>query len=110
MADSNGPFDAIITIATDNDESAALDVPPGSVSCLVEVPTITSATVTLEVSSDGTNFFELYSVDNTKQGRTSASTGDFFQPFLLFSWVKQLKVKTGAGQAANRTFRVSFLR
>lgn len=110
MADFASPTNAVITIASDDDLSAAVDVPPGSTTCLVEVPALTSAAVTLQVSFDGTTFLDLYSIENTQQGRTTASTGSFMQPFVFFGWVKQLKVKTGAGQAANRTFKVSFIR
>ena len=109
MADFAGPFNNVI--ADEGTLSAALDVPRGSVSCLVEVPTIDSAAITLQASFDGTTFRDLYNIDNTQQGRTTASTGSFFQPFLLFGWVKQIKVKSGATQStAAVTLKVTFSR
>src|SRR3990172_5395574 len=103
----HGPVTAtILNTATLSD---AIDVPAGMATCLVEVPTITSAAITLQVSYDGTNFRDLYNVDDTQQGRTTATTGGFMVPFVFFGWVKQLKVKSGAAQGADRTLKVSFL-
>lgn len=108
--DSFGPVNCVITVATDDDLSAAISVPNGAGSALVLVPTITSATVSAQVSNDGgTTYATLYNVDETVQGFPTASTGGRYMPLIFFGKVTHMKIATGAGQAADRTFKVSFL-
>lgn len=95
-------------IASSGTVSAAVTVPPGSMTCLVRVPTIDSAAITLQISFDGTTFVDLYNIDDTQQGRTTATTGGYSVPFILFGPVKEVKIKAGATQNSSRTFQITF--
>jgi len=95
--------DATITIATDDDLTPEVDL--GRVYNFLNIyaPTLTSTTITIEVSEKSGGTFEpLYSATGVTK---AASTGGWYDTFQLggYRWIKIL---TGTGQAANRTFRV----
>lgn len=92
---------SVLTIATDNTNSASTLLPTGTSEFALEVPTITSGTVQIQVSQNGTDWLNL-------QGASLGSgTGGIALP--LFgatspNCFKYFRVVTGAAQGANRTF------
>ncbi len=103
---------AVLTggVVTDNTHSAAVTLPKNVTRIGIVVPTLTSAAVNLEVSNDGTTYYNLYCQDNGTNSilwSTAASTGVYavVVPCEMYLW-KYLKVETGAAQAADRTFTI----
>jgi len=101
---------AKITIATDNTLSAAIALPRDVGKIAIYVPTITSAAVSLVVSSDGVTYDDLFCEENgtnTIVWSTAAGTGGMIVevPCNMYLY-KYAKVKVGAGQAADRYFGI----
>jgi len=101
---------ALVTggVVTDNTLSAAVLLPQGITSLAIVIPTITSATVSLKVSHDGTTYQNYLGTNNgTNQilWSTAAATGAVtaLVPGNIGLW-KYVKVLCGAAQAADRTF------
>lgn len=99
-----------ITVATDNVLSAAVLLPKNVSRIAIYVPTITSAAISLVVSADGVTYKDLYCEENgtnTIIWSTAASTGDRIVevPCNMYLY-RYLKVKAGAGQAADRYFGI----
>lgn len=104
---------ATITVATDNTTSAAVSIPRGAEYVDIYVPTLTSATVSLLVSADGgTTYDDLFCFSNgtnTVLWSSAAGTGGMYlQSPCRISAYNKVKVLTGAGQAANRSFKLYF--
>ena len=99
-----------VAVASGASVSSAIAVPAGVSSMLVELPTISSASVKLTVThgATGSTYRDLYDVNNTLQGRTTAGTGGIFQPFVLYGRPTFAKVAFSAAQTAARTLTVSF--
>lgn len=107
---------ATITVATDNQVSAAVTLPGatsigGPIKTLwIKVPTITSSTVYVQVAGvDNTSDFkDFYAFDNNTNvvlGQTAAGTGGItFQVPGDVSGFTRFRIKCGTAQAANRTF------
>lgn len=105
---------ATITITSDDDLSAEVDLGRPYDTLLIVIPTITSSTVSVKVAEkSGGTFQDLYI--------TATSDGDDDQPITTagtggITWIvpiggfQFIKIATGAGQAANRTFRVCGVR
>jgi len=93
--------DAVITIATDDDLSAAVDLGNNYEFMQVILPTLTSSTVLVHVcdTSGGTY---------TALGNgvaTAATTGAYATTFRIGGY-QYIKIATGTGQASNRTIKV----
>jgi len=100
---------ASFTVTAAATEGPSLAIPLGMRVCLLEAPSITSATITLEISHDeGTTFVGLYNVDNTQQGRTTAGTGSIAVPFILYGRPTHCRVKLSASSAGATTWQISF--
>jgi hypothetical protein len=103
--------DAVITIATDNNTSAVVTFPANIKKIALQVPTIDSGTIKLQVSVDGTTYQDLYcpvaatgaSVLWTTASGTGAAT--FEVPCSIGLW-KYVRLEASAEQAANRTIRI----
>ena len=96
-----------VEIAQSGTTSDAVDLGVPFENLLIYVPTIDNATVTTEVSYDGTTFtaFRTFKDDGTDAAvLAGASTGGYVWriPFGF----QHFKVKAGASQAAKRTFKV----
>ncbi len=92
---------AVITIATDDDLSAAVDLEQNFDFLDIVIPTLTSTTISVYVcpTLDGT-------YQSLGEGVTTATTtGAYSTTFKLGGW-QFIKIKTSAGQAANRTFNI----
>jgi hypothetical protein len=102
---------AVVTVATDNDTSAALALPKNISKVVLYVPTIDSATVSLQVSANsGTTYDDLFCFNNgtnTVLWSTAAGTGGMYVevPCDMYPYT-HLKVQTGAGQTSDRSFVV----
>ena len=104
---------ATVTVATDNPLSSAVSIPRGAEWVDIYVPTITSATVSLRVSPDGgTTYDDLFCLNNgtnTVLWSSAAGTGGMYlQSPCRISAYNKLKILCGAGQAADRAFKVFF--
>jgi hypothetical protein len=99
---------AVLTQSIDNVLSAAVEIPPTVHELAIVIPTITSSTVFLKISHDGTTYQNLYATNNrTNQilWSTAAATGGvtvLVQGNIGF-W-RYVKVGCGTPQAADRTF------
>lgn len=102
---------ATITVATDNQTSNALALPKNISKVVLYVPTLTSATVSLLVSSNsGTTYDDLFCFNNgtnTVLWSTAAGTGGMYVevPCDMYPYT-HMKVYAGAGQASNRAIIV----
>ena len=105
---------ALVTggVVADNTTSAAVLIPVDAVELAIEMPTITSATVGLLVSVDNSTFQDLFCENNgtntiiwTTAAGTAAKTAVVPCTIGIF---KYLKVKCGAAQAEDRTFRLIY--
>jgi len=92
---------ATITIAADDDLSAAVDLGSSFDFLNIVIPTIDSAKVSVHVcaTSDGTYQALGDSV------ATEATTGGYSTTFKLGGW-QHIKIATSAPQSANRSFSV----
>lgn len=113
LAWHDGYESAVITVATDNQTSAAVSIPRGAEYVDIYVPTITSSTVSLLVSADGgTTYDDLFCFSNgtnTVLWSSAAGTGGMYlQCPCRISAYNKLKVYCGSGQASNRTFKLYF--
>lgn len=93
---------------TDNTHSVGVRLPRGITSLTVIAPTITSATLALEVSADNSTYYTLLSYNNgtniiaaTTAAGTTAKV--FEVPGNFGAW-RYVRVVAGAAQAADRTF------
>jgi len=97
--------DATITIATDDDLTAAVDLGADYDTLIVYIPTLTSAELTLYVSETLAGTY--YAVGNSVT--VAAGTGGFIDVWIL-GGARYIKIGTSAAQGANRTFRVRGIR
>ena len=108
MRMETGWISGIITIATDDDLTPAIDLGTSYDELIVYVPTITSSTVAIHVAQTLAGTYSplyLCNVDGTEEAVLSgAGTGNFYWK-IPFGF-QFLKIATAAGQAANRTFKV----
>jgi len=107
---TGGWKEAVITVASDDDLTPEVDLGGEYEQLLIEIPTITSAQVSLQVArSSGGTFRDLHMVldadGTTGQIITDAGTGGIMVIMPLGGF-RYIKVKTSAGQAADRTFYV----
>jgi hypothetical protein len=103
---------ATITQATDNNTSSAVSVPRDCKSNLgVYFSGITSATVAVHVSNDGTNYAAWYYAAGAAAAPAAyligATTGAAFEIPSGVTAFKYFRFETGAEQAANETFTVT---
>lgn len=92
---------AVITIATDDDLSAEVDLGLNADYLQIVLPALTSTTVSVYVSLvPGGTFVSLGS-----SVATATTTGSYATMFLLGGY-QFIKIKTSVGQSANRTFEV----
>ncbi len=113
LAWSDGYATATVTVATDNQTSAAVSIPRGADWFSIYVPTITSSTVSVKVSHDGgTTYDDLFCLNNGTNSvlwSSAAGTGGMYlqpPPDCRISFYNKLKVYCGSGQAADRNFVV----
>jgi hypothetical protein len=93
---------AVITIATDDDLSAEVDLGRDYEYLDIIIPTIDSSNISLYVSRNtGGTFYQLG--DSTSY--FEAATGGRADTLNLGGW-QYVKIKTSAAQSANRTFTV----
>ncbi len=97
--------DCKITIATDDDLSAAVDLGAVYDTLIVQIPTLTVSDLTLYAAETLTGTY--YPVGNSIT--VVAGTGGFIDIWELGGF-QYIKIGTSAGQAANRTFRVRGVR
>ena len=97
--------DCKITILTDTDLSAEVDLEKECDTLLVHIPTITSSNLTLYVSE--THGGTYYAVGNSVT--VAAGTGGFADTWDLGGY-QHIKIGTSAEQEADRTFRVRGVR
>lgn len=98
--------DCKITVASDDDLTAAVDL--GSIYdyMAVYVPTLTAADLSLHSSETLTGtYYQVGLATNV----VAAATGDFMDVWNL-GGLQYIKIATSAGQAADRTFRVRGIR
>jgi hypothetical protein len=98
-----------LTAATDNVLSAAVALPSNGKQLAIVIPTITTGTVSLKVSHDGTTYQDLYiGVGITAPLKWATASGSGAITVVVngvdIGAFTYLKVATGAEQAANRTF------
>jgi hypothetical protein len=99
--------DALVVASGQTTSGALLIKDPASIGLIV--PTITSGTVTVQVSADGTNWFGLKDTGGNALLSYAASTGGFacsaddLAPVLGYAY---LRLVCGASQGADRTFTV----
>lgn len=94
-----------ITIASDDDLSAEVDLGKPYDELEVYIPTLTSADLTLYVSETAGGTYSPVGSSVT----VAAGTGAYFDTWIL-GGNQHIKIGTSAGQAANRTFRVRGVR
>lgn len=102
---SNYETDTLVVANGATTSGSVLVKNPTSLGLLI--PTITSATVKVQVSNDGTNFFDVQDTAGVVKMTWGASTGNFaVQPADLASALGYLWVQIvcGAPQGAARTF------
>lgn len=95
-------------VVTDNTHSVGIRLPRGITSLTVACPTITSATIALEVSNDGVTYITHMAYNNgtnviaaVSAAGTAAKVVEF--PGNFGAW-RYVRVLAGAEQAADRTF------
>jgi len=98
-------LDCLITIATDDDLSAAVDLGTPYDSLIVIIPALTSANLTLYASEDFAKTY--YSVGSSIV--VAAGTGSFIDVWEL-GGLQYIKIGTSVAQAADRRFRVRGIR
>jgi hypothetical protein len=96
---------ATITIASDDDLSAEVDLEKPYETLLVLIPTLTSANLTCYVSETAGGTY--YALGNSVT--VAAGTGGFADIWDIGGH-QHIKIGTSAGQAANRTFKVCGVR
>jgi hypothetical protein len=101
----SGLIDAVITIASDDDLTAEVDLGEYCDTLIVYIPTLTSSNLTLYVSDEDGGTFKAVGSSLT----VAAGTGDYWDVWILGSH-RYIKIGTSAGQAANRTFKVCGVR
>lgn len=92
---------AVITIATDDDLSAEVDLGNNYEFMQIILPTLTSCQVSVQVSDTTGGTF----VDLGNSQTTDTTTGGYATTFKLGGY-QFIKVKTSAAQGANRTIKV----
>ncbi len=97
--------DCVITITSDDDLSAEVDLEKPCDELEVYIPTLTSASLTLYVSETHGGTYSAVGSSVT----VAAATGGYFDTWIL-GGNQHIKIGTSAGQAANRTFRVRGVR
>lgn len=104
-------FDALIDISEDDDLTPEIDLGEFYAFVQVVIPTITGAKVSLQIGTEsGGTYKDLHEwkdadADNTVLYATADDTGDKVVVFFVGA-AQFLKVKTSAGQAADRTLYV----
>ena len=101
---TKAPSTTVITIATDDDLSAAVIFNQPYEYLNIVLPTLDSCQVSLHVSLDGTNYYPL-----GDGAATSGTTGGYATTFKLGGY-QYFKVATSAAQSANRTFGIRAFR
>uniref|UniRef100_A0A6M3JXH6 Uncharacterized protein n=1 Tax=viral metagenome TaxID=1070528 RepID=A0A6M3JXH6_9ZZZZ len=103
-----------VTIATNDQLSAAVDLGRAYDTLLIVIPTITSSTVNVRVSENAAGTYQDLYITATSDGDddkpiTTAGTGGitWVVPIGGFQFIK---LYCGSAQAANRTFRVCGVR
>jgi hypothetical protein len=92
---------AVITIATDDDLTPEVDLLDLCDAIQVIIPALTSCKVSVMVSDvTGGTFVDLGNAQTT-----NTTTGSYATMFKLGGY-RFIKIKTSAGQASNRTFKV----
>ncbi len=94
--------DCVITIATDDDLSAEVDLGRDYEYLQVVMPALTAATVGVQVAEKSAGTFNALGTNSP----TTVSTSGSKSTVLLLGGYQFIKLATSAGQAANRTFRV----
>jgi len=97
--------DAVITIATDDDLTAEVDLEKSYETLIVLIPTLTSSDLTCYGSeTKGGTYYALGS-----SLTVAAGTGAYADIWNIGGF-QHIKIGTSAGQAADRTFRVCGVR
>lgn len=114
-AQAEPPWTATVLITggvvSDNTNSAAFSCPQGKTSFSVHVPTLTSATVTLAVSHDNTNYYNFYYQAGAAAApalwQVASGTHNLIYEFpaAACAW-PYVRFTAGAAQTADRTFRL----
>ena len=98
-------YEAVITIASDDDLTAEVDLEKPYETLIVIIPTLTSSNLTCYVSdSQGGTYVPL-----GNSVTVDAGTGGYCDVWDI-GGNQFIKIKTSAGQAANRTFKVRGVR
>lgn len=101
---------ATITVASDNNTSSAISIPRGcNNNIAVTIPTITTGTVAVHVSNDGTTYKAFYFNAGAGAAPVAFATGSGTHDYATeiprgVTAYKYLRFETSAEQAANRTF------
>lgn len=98
-------LDVIITIASDDDLSAAVDLDPHNEFrafdyLQIVIPELDECTITVYTSHDGITYQAL-----GNSVTTGLTTGEYNTTFNLGGW-RYIKIGTSASQSADRTFKV----
>lgn len=97
------------TIVNAGTTSGAIDM-RGKTLASIDVPTLTSATFTIEGSMDGSTWRNVKDTSGTVVGQWSASTGAFIcdaDTVARFVGIPYLRFVCGAAQGAERTITVA---
>lgn len=104
---ANKIISALIDTAVDDDLSEAVDLSSYSLVGLITPASLTSTSITFDVSSDGINYYKLRDATNTNISVVVDSTA---RQYILtpadFVGVRYIKIATGSSEAANRTFKL----
>ena len=96
----------VTTVSADNTTTAGFTVPREVTRLGIQIPTIASAAVTVQVSMDGTTYVPLYN-DSLAAWSLTAGTGAVAVPLPESAQVwRWFKIVLGASQTAARTFTV----
>ena len=108
--------DAVITFGTDDDLTPEVDLGGYFDHVLVLVPVLENATVALHIGdldsedeADSRTFYPVHAFDDDATGSFAhATTADTAVKAVIFKagCARFIKIMTGAGQSANRTFKV----
>jgi len=100
------------TIADEGTESGAVDM-SGQTMLAILVPTLDSATLEIEGSFDGTNFYDVKDTGGNQVGLWPASVGGFIldgDAVARFVGIPFIRFKTGAAQTNGpRVFKIAVM-
>lgn len=96
---------AVITVATDNDLSSAVDLKDFTLSGLIVPAGLSSTTLNFWVSVDGVNFYQLVDAQNSTVTVDVGATAKamIISPCCFAGW-QYIKIGTGSAEGSNKTF------